>query len=101
MTCQVICRPGQLYTAELRIKMWLFRNLCISQTHLYGLLKQSAEINRRSINSEIIICIEKAVSSRQVEIETVLARAREIRGRTKNHLLTEDEIAQAKIVGRQ
>lgn len=69
-------------------------------TDLYGLLKQSAEINRRSINSEIIVCIEKAVSSRRIDLETVLARAREIREMTNNYLLTEDEITQAKIEGR-
>ncbi len=69
-------------------------------TDLYGLLKQSAEANRRSINSEIIVCIEKAVSSRRVEIETILVKARELRGITQNYLLTEDEITQAKIEGR-
>lgn len=67
---------------------------------LYELLKQSAEINRRSINSEIIVCIEKVVSSRRINIKTVLARAREIREITKDYLLTGDEITQAKNEGR-
>jgi plasmid stability protein len=30
-------------------------------TELYELLKQSAAANRRSINSEILTCIERAV----------------------------------------
>ena len=67
---------------------------------LYGLLKQSAELNRRSINSEIIVCIEKAVSNRRIDVESVLTRAREIRELTQNYQLTEDEITQAKIEGR-
>ena len=67
---------------------------------LYSLLKRSAEMNRRSINSEIIVCIEKAVSSQQMEVEALLARAREIREKTTNYLLTEDEIMQAKNEGR-
>ncbi len=69
-------------------------------TDLYRLLKQSADMNRRSINSEIIVCIEKAVSRRQVEVETVLARAQELRRKTRNYLLTEEEITQAKTEGR-
>ena len=69
-------------------------------TDLYNLLKRSAEINRRSINNEIIVCIEKALSNRQVDVESVLGRAREIREMTSEYKLTEDEITQAKIEGR-
>jgi hypothetical protein len=38
---------------------------------LYQRLKQSAEANRRSINSEVIVCIEKAVCSRKLQPESV------------------------------
>ena len=69
-------------------------------TDIYGLLKQSAATNRRSINSEIIVCIEKAVSSRRIEVAMLLARARKIRKKTKNYLFTEDEIIKAKLEGR-
>ena len=69
-------------------------------TDIYSLLKQSAATNRRSINSEIIVCIEKVVSSRQIEVEILLERAREIRRKTRNYLLTEDEITKAKLEGR-
>jgi len=69
-------------------------------TDLYNLLKRSAEINRRSINNEIIVCIEKALSNRQVDVESVLGRAREIREMTSEYKLTEDEITQVKIEGR-
>ena len=43
---------------------------------LYARLKSVAEINRRSINSEIIMCIEHAVVSRQIDPETMLENAR-------------------------
>ena len=38
---------------------------------LYLQLKQSAEINHRSINSEVIVCIEQAVRSSRVTPETI------------------------------
>ena len=69
-------------------------------TDVYSLLKQSATINRRSINSEIIVCIEKAVSSRRLDIGAVLTRAREIREITINYMFSEEEITQAKNEGR-
>ena len=46
---------------------------------LYARLKSVAEINRRSINSEIIMCIEHAVVSRQIDPETILENARQLR----------------------
>lgn len=69
-------------------------------TDIYDLLKQSATANRRSINSEIIVCIEKVVKSRRVEVETLLTRAREIRKKTEGYVLTDNEIAKAKVEGR-
>ncbi len=69
-------------------------------TDIYDLLKQSAATNRRSINSEIIVCIEKSVSSRRIEVAMLLARARKIRKKTRNYLFTEDEIIKAKLEGR-
>ncbi|MBW1716868.1 MAG: Arc family DNA-binding protein, partial [Deltaproteobacteria bacterium] len=39
---------------------------------LYERLKTVAEINRRSINSEIIVCIENAVTSRRINPDEVL-----------------------------
>jgi len=36
-------------------------------TELYELLKQSAAANRRSINSEILTCIERAVRGRKAD----------------------------------
>jgi hypothetical protein len=67
---------------------------------LYERLKQSAEVNHRSINSEIIVCIERAVRSRKINPETVLARAHKLREKTLDHPITDDDFTQAKVIGR-
>jgi len=36
---------------------------------LYTQLKRHAEINRRSLNSEVILCIERAIHSRRIQPE--------------------------------
>jgi len=51
-------------------------------TDLYERLKQSAKANRRSISSEVIVCIERAVRSRKIHPEAILARARKLREKT-------------------
>jgi len=67
---------------------------------LYKRLKAVAEINRRSINSEIIVCIENAVTSRRVNPEEVLENARRLRQLTEGHRISDEEFNQAKAEGR-
>jgi plasmid stability protein len=67
---------------------------------LYGRLKTVAEINRRSINSEIIVCIEKAVASRRINVDEALENARRLRQLTAGHLISDDAFNQAKVEGR-
>ncbi len=69
-------------------------------TDIYAKLKQSAELNRRSINSEILVCIERAVSSQQIDPEFEIAKARMLRERTQLYIASEDEITEAKKAGR-
>jgi len=59
-------------------------------------LKASTKAKRRSINSEIIICIEHAVTSRQVNPELLIAGARELRERTAGYAIDDDSFNQAK-----
>ena len=63
---------------------------------IYRRLKTVAGMNRRSINSEIIRCIEKAVISRRIEVSEVLDEARRMRAWTAGHPLDEDEFNRAK-----
>ena len=67
---------------------------------LYERLRQSAQANRRSINAEIIVCIERSVSPQPVDPELVIARARELRERTARYRITDEELGAAKTDGR-
>jgi len=67
---------------------------------IYDRLKTSAEINRRSINSEIIVCIENAVKSRRVSPDEVIENARKLRQLTEARPMGDDEFNAAKAEGR-
>ena len=67
---------------------------------LYERLKEAARAHRRSINSEVIVCIEKAVRSRRRTVDDILARAAILREKTAEYKITDDEIDQAKTDGR-
>lgn len=67
---------------------------------IYEKLKRAAEASRRSINSEIIACIERAVSSNELDPEALVARARKLRAKTAAHPISDRELTQAKSAGR-
>jgi plasmid stability protein len=67
---------------------------------IYENLKRSAKANRRSINSEIIVIIEAAVQSKKIAPKEFLPRARQIREKTADYIITDDEFTGAKEVGR-
>jgi len=67
---------------------------------LYERLKSAAEANRRSINSEIIMCIENTVVSRRINVHEMLENARQLRQMTAGHPITHEEFNQAKSKGR-
>lgn len=67
---------------------------------VYELLQQSAEANRRSVNSEIIVCIERQVSSSRRNISGILQQARALRALTDAAPITQSEFDAAKAAGR-
>ena len=67
---------------------------------IYERVKQSAKANRRSINSEIIVIMEEAVSSRAIDPEGFLVRARQLREKTASYTITGDDFSRAKQSGR-
>ena len=67
---------------------------------LYERLKSVAERNRRSINSEIIVCIESAIVSRRIDPEALLENARRLRQLTAGNPITDAEFRKAKAEGR-
>jgi antitoxin FitA len=65
--------------------------------NVYESLKHAAEINRRSMNSEAIICLETVLAPTQLTATEKLARVRAIRatganamGMKLNHTLVDD-----------
>jgi len=68
--------------------------------NVYKKLKKAAELNRRSINSEIIFCIENTVQSQAIESEMVLMKARKLRSLTQAAPISDDELLLAKEDGR-
>ena len=67
---------------------------------LYNRLKATAEMNRRSINSEIIMCIEKNIASHRIDLEEMLDDAQQLRKLTSRHMISDEAFNQAKAEGR-
>jgi plasmid stability protein len=67
---------------------------------VYEKLKRAAQISHRSMNSEIIACIERAVCSQEINPDLLLANARKLRTKTTSYPITDKEFAQAKTTGR-
>jgi antitoxin FitA len=67
---------------------------------LYGRLKRRAAEHRRSLNSEVIVCLEHATSEPAVDPEAWLADADRLRRRLKLTPVTEGALRRAKANGR-
>jgi plasmid stability protein len=67
---------------------------------LYERLKQSAAEHRRSINSEIIVCLENTLRSRRVDPAAFVARIDALQKRVAVPPLTDDILRKAKTEGR-
>ena len=67
---------------------------------LYADLKHTAAQNRRSINSEVIISIERAVRSSRIEPDELLEKIRVLREATAVYTLTDDILDNAINEGR-
>jgi antitoxin FitA len=66
---------------------------------IYELLKEKAKTNRRSINNEVILLLQKYVAPPDDDVATFLEEARKLRARAKG-MLTIEEIDEAKKMGR-
>ncbi|MFB3922882.1 MAG: hypothetical protein ACE145_14250 [Terriglobia bacterium] len=67
---------------------------------LHARLKKQAATNRRSINSEAIVCLERALPAELLDPEEVLAKIRAFRERNKKIFVTQRELNRAKRWGR-
>lgn len=64
--------------------------------NLYEDLKRSAKINRRSINQEIIMCIENTVKRKIESPAQVLEKARKLRKKTTGSPISDAELNRIK-----
>jgi plasmid stability protein len=62
-------------------------------------LKKRSELSRRSINSEIIACLEEALITDKNEVEQILRKSKEIRT-NQNFEITLSDLEEAKNNGR-
>jgi len=68
---------------------------------LYDHLKASAQAHRRSINSELIHCLEETLMPSRPDSADVIAAARALRAQVKAKRLSAKDISAAKNEGRR
>ncbi len=62
---------------------------------IYSRLKEEAAAHHRSLNSEIIACLERTLLPSRVSPEDKIARARELRGKLAGRRFRVSEITRA------
>lgn len=67
---------------------------------LYEQLKDAATVHRRSLNSEILFCLERALGARRIEVSEQIEAARALREKTAHYLISDEELGAAKRSGR-
>lgn len=67
---------------------------------LYAALKESAAANRRSLNSQAILCLERAVQSKPIDLRRLVSRIRARRDKLEGIFVTDADIDEAKRKGR-
>lgn len=68
--------------------------------HLYQRLKDSASAHHRSINGEVLACLEATFMPRKTSADDAIRIARALRSQVKAEELDPDEITNAKQNGR-
>jgi plasmid stability protein len=67
---------------------------------LYEQLKQSATRHRRSVNNEVIVCLENVLRSRSVHSATFRSSISALRKNISTVFVTDDDLRAAKDEGR-
>lgn len=62
---------------------------------LYEQLKSAAELHRRSINSEVLVCLEKTLLAAKTSPSERLQRIEQLRAGIKPSIISADDIDQA------
>ncbi len=67
---------------------------------LYAQLKTAASVHHRSLNSEILYCIERTLGTHKINTAEHIDMARKLRAKTAQHNLTDQELNNFKNEGR-
>jgi plasmid stability protein len=67
---------------------------------LYTQLKVAAGIHRRSLNSEILYCVERTLGTHKINASEHIQEARKLREKTAQYHITDQELTDAKNAGR-
>lgn len=67
---------------------------------LYTQLKVAAGSHHRSLNSEILYCVERTLGIHKINVSEHLEMARKLRAKTAQHNITDQELNKAKNEGR-
>ena len=67
---------------------------------LYSRLKEAAQAHRRSMNSEILYCVERTLCPHKIDVSEHISIAKTLRAKTASHPLTDDELEAARNKGR-
>ena len=68
---------------------------------LYTRLKESAQAHHRSMNSEILYCVENTLGTHKINVSEHLAIARKLRLKTSSQTITDAKLTAAKSAGRE
>jgi len=68
---------------------------------LYAQLKDAARVHHRSLNSEILYCVERTLGVHRINVSEYIEMARKLRAKTAQYNLTEQELNDAKNDGRK
>lgn len=67
---------------------------------LYGRLKETADAHRRSLNSEVIVCLESILLPKKISVDERLVRVRQMRQTLGGVAYSAEDIAQFRAEGR-
>jgi len=67
---------------------------------LYSQLKEAAQTHHRSLNSEILYCVERTLGTHKIDVSEQLTMARTLREKTAANPITNDELTAVKNKGR-
>ena len=67
---------------------------------LYERLKESARVHRRSLNSEILYCVERTLIPYRIDASEHILTARKVREKTADYPLKDEILKAAKNSGR-